>query len=93
MTFCFICGVIFHKDTQKCVAIKPPKDGAVACDNWLGGEFCQAQCKNGTEMSGFDLGRLFVCQHNGEWSHPATLKPCKGWFSHLAPLHLYCVKT
>lgn len=63
---------------MKCVPLQPPTDGALACDNWIGGEFCQAQCRNGTEMPNVNLGTLYVCNEDGNWGTPPTFKPCKG---------------
>lgn len=61
---CLICSLV---DTTTCLTITPPRNGAVVCDTWLGGEFCQAQCRNGTTMSSVDLGTLYVCSKNGNW--------------------------
>ena len=71
---------IMFSDGRACVALPPPKNGAVACDNWEGGQFCQVQCKNGTQMSSVSLNKLYVCQsENGEWSsNPPKVKTCRG---------------
>jgi hypothetical protein len=67
-------------DGRTCADIPPPKNGAVVCDNWEGGEFCQVQCKNGTQMSSVSLNKLYVCQgQKGEWSSdPPKVKTCRG---------------
>ena len=52
--------------TNTCVQLKPPKNGALACDNWLGGELCQYQCKEKYD-SFRDWKKLTVCQKSGSW--------------------------
>ena len=69
---------LLTSDTNNCVPIQPPTNGAIACDNWEGGEFCQAQCQQGTTMRGGTLGQLHVCLDSGDWSPEPKLLPCKG---------------
>ncbi|KAK3602544.1 hypothetical protein CHS0354_003796 [Potamilus streckersoni] len=52
---------------RECVPLTPPKDGAVVCDTWKGGIFCQFQCMNGTTMHVQGWQRLHVCSDNGAW--------------------------
>ncbi|KAH3787396.1 hypothetical protein DPMN_165520 [Dreissena polymorpha] len=65
------------ENTLQCTPLEPPKSGAIACDNWLGGEFCQAQCQNGTEMPNVDLNGLYVCDDVGNWIPPPMFKACQ----------------
>ncbi|XP_061173458.1 uncharacterized protein LOC133182626 [Saccostrea echinata] len=45
-----------------------PKNGAVACDYWLGGKFCQMLCKSGYDVSrGSHFYDMIVCGDSGEW--------------------------
>lgn len=76
--YCVLKSIPFLSDTLKCVPLRPPANGAVACDNWMGGEICQAQCRNGTEMPNVNLGTLYVCNTRGDWGPPPSLKPCEG---------------
>ncbi|XP_052797953.1 sushi, von Willebrand factor type A, EGF and pentraxin domain-containing protein 1-like isoform X2 [Mya arenaria] len=65
------------KNTLKCTMINPPRNGAVVCDNWLGGTFCQGQCRSGTEMPNVDLTKLYVCSREVKWDPTPQFKPCK----------------
>lgn len=68
----------YFPDGRSCVDLQPPKNGAIACDNWEGGQFCQVQCKNGTEMSSVSLNKFYVCNRDGEWSAVLpNIKTCR----------------
>lgn len=54
---------------QKC-AKKPntPKNGALACDRWLGGQFCQMLCREGYDVSpGRKFEEMLTCGESGDW--------------------------
>ncbi|KAL3870958.1 hypothetical protein ACJMK2_038983 [Sinanodonta woodiana] len=55
------------KAGTKCEQLKPPKNGAVVCDVWRGGSYCQFQCMNKTTMLDKDWRQLFVCSDSGQW--------------------------
>ncbi|KAL3870926.1 hypothetical protein ACJMK2_038954 [Sinanodonta woodiana] len=55
------------KDVTKCEQLKPPNNGAVVCDVWRGGSYCQFQCMNKTTMFDKDWRQLFVCSDSGQW--------------------------
>lgn len=54
---------------QKCAKeVSPPGNGALACDKWFGGKFCQMLCKEGYDVSpGRDFEEMLVCGESGEW--------------------------
>lgn len=54
---------------QKCAKkITPPGNGALACDKWYGGKFCQMLCKEGYDVSpGRNFEEMLVCGESGEW--------------------------
>lgn len=46
----------------------PPKNGDLACDRWLGGQFCQMFCKNGYDVSpGRNFEEMLICDESGKW--------------------------
>ncbi|KAL3870955.1 hypothetical protein ACJMK2_038980 [Sinanodonta woodiana] len=55
------------KAGTKCEQLKPPNNGAVVCDVWRGGSFCQFQCMENTTMLDKDWRQLFVCSDSGLW--------------------------
>ncbi|KAI0218171.1 hypothetical protein LSAT2_030102 [Lamellibrachia satsuma] len=62
-----------------CHPLQPPANGSLACDYWLYGRFCQMYCQEGTDLprGSDDVGRLLVCNNNGEWTYKKKLPPCK----------------
>lgn len=59
----------FCEVMQKCAKkITPPGNGALACDKWYGGKFCQMLCKEGYDVSpGRNFEEMLVCGQSGEW--------------------------
>ncbi|XP_052228764.1 uncharacterized protein LOC127842990 isoform X2 [Dreissena polymorpha] len=55
------------QSTHSCHPLIPPTNGAVVCDNWMGGEMCQLQCQTGKQMADDMLGKLLVCHSPGGW--------------------------
>lgn len=48
--------------------LNAPKNGAIACDYWLGGKFCQMMCKSGYDVRrGSAFYEMIVCGDSGEW--------------------------
>lgn len=48
--------------------LNAPKNGAIACDYWLGGKFCQMMCKTGYDVRrGSAFYEMIVCGDSGEW--------------------------
>lgn len=53
----------------------PPKNGAVACDTWLDGKFCQVQCHKDYDFKpGYPFYEMLVCGDSGKWE-PETALP------------------
>ncbi|XP_046380159.2 sushi, von Willebrand factor type A, EGF and pentraxin domain-containing protein 1-like [Haliotis rufescens] len=52
-----------------CRELSPPTNGALACDLWEDGNFCQMQCMKGTDLtrSTAHFGQLMVCGESGDW--------------------------
>ncbi|XP_056010712.1 sushi, von Willebrand factor type A, EGF and pentraxin domain-containing protein 1-like isoform X1 [Ostrea edulis] len=59
----------YCKVHRRCVDLpSPPKNGAVVCDTWLDGRFCQVQCQNGYDFQpGYRFYDILVCGGNGQW--------------------------
>lgn len=67
--------LLFWKVTKKC-AQEPniPQNGALACDNWLGGKVCQMFCKAGFDVKvGYKSVDMLVCGNNGQWLPTGSL--------------------
>ncbi|XP_052237854.1 sushi, von Willebrand factor type A, EGF and pentraxin domain-containing protein 1-like [Dreissena polymorpha] len=58
---------VIVKGTHSCHPLPVPTNGAVVCDNWMGGQVCQLQCQAGTRMADDMLGKLLVCHLPGDW--------------------------
>lgn len=66
----------FCQDLNRCGKTpNPPKNGALACDIWLGGQFCQMLCKDGYDVSpGTPFEEMLTCdQQSGKWFPPNFL--------------------
>ncbi|XP_062584759.1 sushi, von Willebrand factor type A, EGF and pentraxin domain-containing protein 1-like [Saccostrea cucullata] len=49
------------------VSPSPPKNGAVVCDSWLKGKFCQVQCQKGYDFKpGYPFYEMLVCGDSGK---------------------------
>ena len=73
----------------QCPRLDPPVNGALACDYWLYGQFCQMFCQKGMDIAHGMKGRIpkiLVCHKEGSWSSGplknGKLPPCtsKQWF-------------
>ncbi|XP_060063503.1 uncharacterized protein LOC132543962 [Ylistrum balloti] len=57
--------------------LEPPSHGAVACDYWLGGKFCQMLCRNGYDVpAGYLFREMYVCGESGSWTPDSKLPNC-----------------
>ena len=49
----------------------PPKNGALACDRWFGGRFCQMLCMEGFDvLPGTEFEKMLTCgsdKDGGKW--------------------------
>lgn len=53
----------------------PPKYGAIACDTWLDGKFCQVQCHKDYDFKpDYPFYEMLVCGDSGKWE-PETALP------------------
>ena len=87
-------GIVFHIRAPvslglQCPRLDPPVNGALACDYWLYGQFCEMFCQKGTDIAkGRAVPELLVCSTEGSWSSGLKLPPCKSkqWFLY----NIYC---
>ncbi|XP_021348028.1 uncharacterized protein LOC110446988 isoform X2 [Mizuhopecten yessoensis] len=57
--------------------LEPPSHGAVACDYWLGGKFCQMLCRKGYDVpAGYQFPEMYVCGESGLWTPGSKLPNC-----------------
>ncbi|XP_067681709.1 sushi, von Willebrand factor type A, EGF and pentraxin domain-containing protein 1-like [Haliotis asinina] len=62
---------------RTCPLLTPPGDGALVCDLWEDGNYCQMQCMNGTDISPrFPYKKLFVCGRSGTWNFDGSIPDC-----------------
>ncbi|KAL4218701.1 hypothetical protein ACF0H5_021289 [Mactra antiquata] len=73
---------------ESCPALQPPDNGALACDTWFAGRFCQMQCQEGyvvtddkdTSIDERDKHKqLLVCSDSTTWlnTENVELPPCE----------------
>lgn len=64
--------------------LNPPTNGALACDYWLGGKFCQIQCRKGYTIDpAYQMHQMFVCSEEGKWFPSTNIPDCTSkclWF-------------
>lgn len=82
---------------QKC-AKKPntPKNGALACDTWLGGQFCQMLCRDGYDVSpGRKFEEMLTCGESGDWlpRNSVPIPDCSSNYFYIIYLLLYLMST
>eukprot|EP00105_Crassostrea_gigas_P019111 XP_011437468.1 PREDICTED: uncharacterized protein LOC105335342 [Crassostrea gigas] len=60
---------------EKCIETpNTPHNGALACDYWLGGKFCQMLCKQGYDVEiGKNTVDILVCGESGKWLPTGSL--------------------
>ncbi|XP_046582138.1 uncharacterized protein LOC124289267 [Haliotis rubra] len=64
-----------HKKT--CPDLKPPSNGALACDKMFGGEVCQAQCNIDHDVAGDrNYPKTYICGAKTGWSPSADVPDC-----------------
>ncbi|XP_033728072.1 uncharacterized protein LOC117317375 [Pecten maximus] len=70
--------------------LRPPDNGALACDNWFGGKFCQMLCKKGYDIPpGYIHSDMYVCGESGQWLPGPDLPNCaKSFSSHTSALRM-----
>ncbi|XP_033732288.1 sushi, von Willebrand factor type A, EGF and pentraxin domain-containing protein 1-like isoform X2 [Pecten maximus] len=67
----------FCKLSANCQLPKAPDNGALACDYWLGGRFCQPQCQMGYDISARShYVDLLICNDDGSLSWGLPLPNC-----------------
>ena len=60
---------------QKCLDVPNiPQNCALACDNWIGGKFCQMLCHQGYDVKiGYSTIDMLVCGSSGKWFPTSAL--------------------
>ncbi|XP_067660545.1 sushi, von Willebrand factor type A, EGF and pentraxin domain-containing protein 1-like [Haliotis asinina] len=80
-----------HKKT--CPDLKPPSNGALACDKLFGGEVCQAQCHADYDVPGDrNYPKTYVCGAKTGWIPSADVPDCSNLVfpdSYNLPSHLF----
>lgn len=57
--------------------LNPPVNGALACDYWFGGKFCQMQCRKGYNIDpAYRMHQMFVCSEQGRWLPSKNIPDC-----------------
>jgi len=74
--YIFLCSVSV---TEKCPSLSAPRYGALSCDIWVGGRYCQMQCQGGYDVPRFFPG-LSVCSDDGDWFPKDNIKDCRSNF-------------
>ncbi|XP_022110885.1 sushi, von Willebrand factor type A, EGF and pentraxin domain-containing protein 1-like [Acanthaster planci] len=81
---------------HECVDLRPPRNGAKACDSWAFGRFCSMLCNENYDVSPRDIARTFLtCGPDGVWAPPPSFfPPCArrvrpGRLRVLSDLHYY----
>lgn len=80
ISFFFFPFIVIQNCKRK---LNEPKNGAVACDYWLGGKFCQMLCKSGFDVRpGYQFSDMIVCGDSGKWlpTGALPLPDCAGKF-------------
>lgn len=66
-------------DARRCRDdLKAPKNGALACDYWLGGKFCHMFCRSRYDVpvGQIDGNDMFVCGQSGKWMPSSSVPNC-----------------
>ncbi|XP_060077180.1 sushi, von Willebrand factor type A, EGF and pentraxin domain-containing protein 1-like [Ylistrum balloti] len=67
----------FCELSENCQLPEAPDNGALACDYWLGGRFCQPQCQMGYDISVRSTAvDLLICNDDGSLSWDLPLPNC-----------------
>lgn len=64
---------------RPCRARRPPKHGAVACDDWMFGRFCSPFCNDLYDFAqALPLFSVWACGASGVWLPPGNWPDCAG---------------
>ena len=70
--------ILFYAGINSCSELNPPNNGALACDTWLDGRFCQILCQENYVLNGKDSSsNLLICGDSGTW-YGTTSRHCEG---------------
>ena len=70
--FIYVCPA------KDCMDLKPPKRGAMACDDWILGRFCSPFCNNEWTFSPKILEKVWICGLKGTWAPSSRFPDCIG---------------
>lgn len=77
-----ISRVCMYIVPDRCPLPAAPDNGALACDYWLGGRFCQMQCQQGYGISVRDQHPdLIICNEDGSVTWNSDLPNCMCMYS------------
>ncbi|KAJ7360021.1 hypothetical protein OS493_019109 [Desmophyllum pertusum] len=71
-----VCQFTLRIKPKKCPALTPPKDGAMACDDWMFGRFCSPFCNNKTDFAQPLPTSIWACGAKGFWLPPIRWPDC-----------------
>ena len=83
----------WRRAAHDCIARRPPKHGAMACDDWMFGSFCSPYCNDQYDFAMDLISSFWVCGANGVWRPPGNWPDCAGinYETRLHNVHHYSV--
>ena len=61
-----------------CIAKRPPKNGAMACDDWMFGRFCSPFCNDQYDFAELLVAAVWACGASGIWFPLVDWPDCSG---------------
>ncbi len=61
-----------------CIEKRPPKNGAMACDDWMLGRFCSPFCNDQYDFPEVLATAVWACGASGVWLPPGDWPDCAG---------------
>ncbi|XP_071484069.1 uncharacterized protein [Diadema antillarum] len=74
-----VCSFRIEIEPHPCPSLDAPANGAIACDGWLGGVFCNTFCNDRYDVPyvrGLTATTQYVCTHSGVWQPHSTVLDC-----------------
>ncbi|XP_020610488.1 sushi repeat-containing protein SRPX2-like [Orbicella faveolata] len=74
-----VCNFVVTVKPRPCRARRPPKHGAMACDDWMFGRFCSPFCNDLYDFAqALPLFSVWACGASGVWLPPGNWPDCAG---------------
>ncbi|XP_022794659.1 sushi, von Willebrand factor type A, EGF and pentraxin domain-containing protein 1-like [Stylophora pistillata] len=71
-----VCQFTLIIKPKDCVDMKPPKNGAKACDDWMFGRFCAPLCNNLWDFAQPLRASIWACGSSGKWLPTSRWPDC-----------------